>query len=139
MRLSEGIGAVIRLAEASQQYWDRELPKRHPHYPVIREGEDSGPAPPEEGQLEVLLRSLPEEQIYALILLMYIGRGDFGTNHLAENYKAMKETFETPAMAIAQMKGTGTLAEYLSDGLAELKKHNIDPDALDIAATTVPA
>jgi hypothetical protein len=139
MKLSEAVRAVIRLAEASQVYWDRELPKRHPHYPLIREGEDSGPPPPEDGQLEALLRSLPEEQIYALILLMYIGRGDFGTNHLMEDYRAMKETFEKPAMAIAQMTGKGTLAEYLTDGLAEIKKHHIDLDALSFASTTASA
>ena len=41
MKLSELVRQVIRLGDASRAYWDRELPKHHPHYPVIRAGEDS--------------------------------------------------------------------------------------------------
>ena len=46
MRLSEVVREVIRLGDASRAYWDRELPKHHPHYPVIRAGEDSAPRHP---------------------------------------------------------------------------------------------
>jgi hypothetical protein len=33
MKLSEAVREVIRLGDASRAYWDRELPKHHPHYP----------------------------------------------------------------------------------------------------------
>ena len=76
MRLSEVVREVIRLGDASRAYWDRELPKHHPHYPVIRAGEDSAPPSPEDAQIQALLKSLPENQLYALLLLTYVGRGD---------------------------------------------------------------
>jgi len=134
MKLSEVLKEVIRLASASRDYWDRELPKRHPNYPLLRAGEDSGPAPPEEKELDDFLRKLPPEQIYALILLMYLGRGDFGTEDLDECYKTMKETFPRAELAVTQMSRKGFLAEYLADALAELQAHQMDVDKLDFAA-----
>jgi hypothetical protein len=128
MRLSDAANEVIRLAEASRRYWERELPKRHPHYPLVRPGEDSGPPSPEDEQLIALLKGLPQEQVYALILLMYIGRGDYAADYLGESYQAMRDTFLKPEYAIAQMADMPTLAEDMSDGLGELKKRHIDVD-----------
>jgi hypothetical protein len=135
MKLSEVIRQVIRLGEASRAYWDRELPKHHPRYPLIRAGEDSGPPPPEDAQIEAILKSLPEEQLYALILLMYVGRGDFSADQLLPAYQAMKETFPTKDLVIAQMTGKRTLADYLTDALEELDKRNIDVDHLQCTCT----
>jgi|SRR6266849_3937553 len=138
MRLSEAANEVVRLAEAIHTYWDRELPKRHPHYPLIRSGEDSGPPAPEEGRLQDFLKSLPPNQVYALVLLMYVGRGDEGIDHLAERYQTVKEAFETPEHAIAQMTSKRTLDEYLTDGLAEIKKGGIDMDRITWEAARKP-
>jgi hypothetical protein len=102
---------------------------------MIRAGEDSGPPPPEDAQIEALLKSLPEDQLYALILLMYVGRGDFSADHLLPAYQTMKETFPTKDLAIAQMTGKGTLAEYLTDALEEIKKRHINLDSLDFTST----
>jgi uncharacterized protein DUF3775 len=136
MKLSEAVREVIRLGDASRAYWDRELPRHHPHYPMIRAGEDSGPPPPEDAQIQALLKSLPEDQLYALILLMYVGRGDFSADHLAHAYQTMKETFPSKDLVIAQMTGKRTLAEYLTDAMEEIQKRNIDLDSLKFASTT---
>jgi hypothetical protein len=53
---------VIRLGDASRAYWDRELPKHHPHYTMILAGENSAPPPLEDAKIEALLKSLPEDQ-----------------------------------------------------------------------------
>jgi hypothetical protein len=103
MKLSEAAKEVIALAEAIGRYWDAELPKRHPDYPFVRAGEDSGPPPPEEKQLKELLARLPADIVYQLALLMYLGRGDFGTDDLPGHYKAITETFPKPARATSQM------------------------------------
>jgi hypothetical protein len=128
MKFSETTKEVISLAEAIRSYWDAELPKHHPDYPWIHSGEDSGPAPPEEKKLMDLLDKLSEADIYKLITIMYLGRGDFGTDNLTESYEQMRSTFESPAIAASQMMGKGPLADYLADGLAELKKNGIDVD-----------
>ncbi len=52
MKLSETVSEVIALAEAIRNYWDAELPKRHPDYPFVHPGEDDGPPPPEEQKLK---------------------------------------------------------------------------------------
>jgi hypothetical protein len=130
MKLSETANEVIALAESIRNYWDTELPKRHPDYPLVNPGEDSGPPPPEERKLKDLLTSLPEDAVYQLALIMYIGRGDFGTDDLAGHYEALKETFGKPDGAVSQMIEKASLADYLTDGLAELKKNGADVDHL---------
>src|SRR5438067_8662212 len=103
MKLSETAAEVISLATAIHNYWDSELPKRHPNYPVIAPGEDSGPPPPEKSRLKSLLASLSEDDIYKLALLMYLGRGDFRTIDLAAHYEMLKERFPNPDWAISQL------------------------------------
>src|SRR5947209_17797467 len=103
MKLSETAKEVIALAEAIRNYWDAELPKRHPHYPFVHPGEDSGPPPPEEKRLRDLLASLPDDDVYKLALIMHLGRGDFGTEDLVGNFEALKETFGKPELAASQM------------------------------------
>ena len=130
MKLSEVAKRVITLAEAIRNYWAHELPKRHPDYPIVHPGEESGPPPPEQKKLQELLAKQPEDIIYQLALLMYLGRGDFDATGLAAHYKALKEAFGKPERAAAQMMEKASLADYLSDGLEELKKKDIDPDRL---------
>jgi hypothetical protein len=129
MKLSEVVRQITRLGDASRAYWDRERPKYHPHYPVIRAGEDSAPPPPEDAQIEALLKSLPEDQLYALMLLTYIGRGDLSADNLLAAYQTMKETFPSRDLAIAQLTGKETLAEYLTDAMEEIQKRHIDLDS----------
>lgn len=130
MRFSDTAKEVISLAESIRRYWDAELPKHHPDYPWIRSGEDSGPPPPEEEKLRDLLDKLPDEDIYKLISIMYVGRGDFEfeADHIGEIYEQMKSTFDSPSIAASQMMSKGPLAEYLADGLAELEKKGVDVD-----------
>lgn len=92
MKLSEAVREIIRLGDASRVYWDRELPKHHPRYPVIRAGEDSGPPPPEDAQILTLLNNLPEDEVYALLLLLYVGCGDYHHARLCEPLAAMTTT-----------------------------------------------
>lgn len=136
MKLSETAKEVIALAEAIRNYWDAELPKRHPDYPLVHPGEDSGPPPPEEKKLRDFLASLPEEAIYQLALIMHLGRGDFGTDNLARHYEALKRTFGKSERAASQMMEKAPLAGYLADGLAELKKSGIDVDHLTFASVS---
>ena len=129
MKLSKAVREIIRLGDVSRAYWDRELPRRQPHYPVIRAGEDSAPAPPEDAQIQALLKSLPEDQIYALLPLTYVGRGDYSADHLLPAYQTLKEIFPSRDLAIAQ------LAEYLTDAMEEIQKRHIDLDRLQLAST----
>ena len=135
MKLSDAVREIIRLGDASRAYWDRELPKHHPHYPLIRADEDSAPPPFEDAQIESLLKSLPEDQLYAVILLMYVGRGDFSADDLLPAYQAMKETFPSKDLAIAHMMGQKTLAEYLTDAMEEIQKRHIDLDSIKFDRT----
>jgi hypothetical protein len=130
MKLSEAAKRVIALAEAIRTYWDEELPKRHPHYPIVHLDEKSGPPPPEEKELQKFYATLPEDLIYKLVLIMYLGRGDFDTRDLAGHYEALKQTFGKPEWAANQMMDRAPLADYLSEGLAKLKESGIDVDRM---------
>ncbi len=130
MKLSEIAREVIGLADAIRHYWDKELPKRHPDYPIVHPGEESGPPPPEEKKLQDLLASLPEDAIYQLLLLTYLGRGDFSSRDLAAQFESLKRAFGKPEWAVSQMLEKPPLADYLSEGLEELKKQNVDVDKM---------
>jgi Protein of unknown function (DUF3775) len=130
MQLSKVAREVIRKAEAIRTYWDTELPRRHPDYPIVNLGEDSGPPPPEERELHEFLAGLPDELVYQLLLLTCLGRGDFGASDLASHYELLKGKFRKPREAVSWMMGKGPLAEYLVDGLAELKHSKIDVDKM---------
>jgi hypothetical protein len=134
MKLSQAASKVIALAEAIRTYWDRELPKRHPNYPLVNAGEDSGPPPPEEKKLRALLAKLPEDTVYRLALLMYLGRGDFGTEDLPGHFDSLRRALGDKAAAANRLADTTPLADYLSDGLAELNNIGIDVDRLAFSA-----
>ena len=133
MKLSETAVRVIDLATAIRDYWSTELPKRHPNYPIVSPGEDSGPSPPEEAELRSFLEKLSDDEIYKLILLMYLGRGDFGTSDLAMHYGTVRDRVRKREWAISQMEGKAPLADYLAEGMAELHKSGIDVDQLMFA------
>jgi hypothetical protein len=130
MKLSAAARQVIGLADAIRTYWATELPKRHPDYPLVHRGEESGPPPAEEKKLRQLLAKLPADTVYKLLLIMSLGRGDFGTTDLGTRYEELKERFEKPEQAGARMVEKPALADYLTDGLDELKKNDIDVDTL---------
>lgn len=130
MKLSEIATEVILLADSIRAYWDKELPKRHPDYPFIKPGESSGSPPPEASQLRRLLLGLDDELVYQLILVMYLGRGDFDTRDLDGDLQQMRDTFGKPENAVAQMMDKAPLGDYLADGLEILRNEGIDVDQM---------
>jgi hypothetical protein len=137
MKLSKVVREVIRLAKASRAYWDRELLRRHPAYPVVHAGEDSGPPPPEDARLRAILEGLPDDQLYAITLLALVGRGDFSADCLTATYDTVKDMLPSRSVAIEHVSGQIALAEYLTDAVEELKKRQIDMDSLKFPSTTV--
>lgn len=137
MNRSEALKELIRLGEGSRAYWDREFPKRHPKWPLVQTGEDSGPPPPEDAEILNLLRSLPEEDLFLLCLLMYVGRGDFDIDHLKPGYRSVREELPSRELVIDQMLGKRALSEYLTDAWDEVQKRKIDLDSPSFAMSTV--
>ncbi len=131
MKLSEAANRVIDLAREVRAYYTIELPKRHPNYPLVGLDDESVPPPPEEKELRRFLATLSDEQIYQLLVIMYLGRSDFGTDDLAENYEAW-DAFADREQATSQMMDKAPLADHLSDGLEELRKHKIDVDKMPL-------
>jgi len=132
LTLSKAADKVIELARKIRDYYDSELPKWHPDYPVVDLMEEGPPPPPEEADLRAFLESLPKATIDRLILIMYLGRGDFGTDDLAGSYEYFKRMFRTPRDAARQMLEKTPLGDYLSDGMEELRKHGIDANRLPL-------
>ena len=138
MKFSESLDAVIALAETIRDYWDVELPKRHPDYPWVHPGEDSGPPPPEEKILTDFLLGLPEEDVYKIALVLCVAQGRFGTGDLAGHYEELKGMFGEPEEAVTLLVADASLADYLTEGLAELKKDRIDVDQLAFLSVNLP-
>jgi hypothetical protein len=97
---------------------------------VILAEERSAPPPPEDARIQALLNSLPEEQVYAVALLTYVGRGDFSVDRLVPAYRTIKEILPNKELAIDQITGQKALGEYLADAMAEVQKRHINLDSL---------
>jgi hypothetical protein len=137
MTRSEALKELIRLAERSRAYWDKELPKHHPKWPIIQTGEDSGPPPQEDAEILKILESLSDDDLYLLCLLMYVGRGDFDIDHLRPAYLRIRDTFPSRDLAIDQILGKRALSEYLTDAWDAVQKRHINLDSPSFASSTV--
>jgi hypothetical protein len=133
MNLSDAINRVIELARKVSDYYETELPKRHPNYPLVGpEGEDT-PPPPEEKELGDFLATLPEEQIYQILLLIDFARGERGSDNMAEYYDGLKVLYGDEDEARSHLIWhVATLADALTDSIEELRKHKINVDKLPL-------
>ena len=126
MNLSEVIDKVSDLARKIYDYYSTELPKRHPNYPLVGPGDVTAPPPPEEDKLRNFLASLPDELLYQLLLIMYLGRGAFEIDDLAGYYETLRGEFTDREYAELELMDYAALADCLSDGLEELRKHQVE-------------
>lgn len=141
MHVSEAANKVIDLSAKIRDYYDAELPKRYPNYPLVELDQidtEDVPPPPEEKELKDFLATLPAETIYQLFLIMHFGRGGFGPKDLAVNYENIKEMIGDADEAVAEMMDLkATLADELSDGLEELRQHKIIADKMPLKRVKV--
>ena len=128
MQFSEVVKRVIALATPINEYWERELPKRHPKYPLVDPAVPDPPPPPEEAELRHLLASLPIEEVYKLLALADVGRGVPAHAFDKRWHTYIKDAPELQ-WAIEYQVETAPLAEYLLEGRDALKKAGIDLDA----------
>jgi hypothetical protein len=137
MKLSEAASKVIELARKVREYYDAELPKWHPSYPLVGADDGIAPPPPEEKELKDFLATLSDEIVYQLLMLMDLGRGDIGTDHLADYYADPVNTLGDREHAASEMFHQVALADQLLDGLEELRRHKINVDKMPLKKVKV--
>lgn len=102
-----------------------ESSKRHSNPPGFL---DDRP-PPENQRIRELLGGLSAATIFMLTLIMYLGRGDFGTEDLLDRYVEVGDTFKKPTWAVEQMLWKmPQLPRYMARGLQQLSDAGIDAD-----------
>lgn len=139
MTLSEAANRVIDLAGKVTTYYETELRKRYPNYPLVDLDEDSVPPPAEEKQLADFLGQLPDGLLYRLMLLVDLGRYETTVDNLAGHLANLKHTIGDREQVIADlMVFVGVLADLLTDGLAVLHEHKIDADRMPLRKAKVP-
>lgn len=131
MKLSEAIRKVIDLGRKIEQYYDTELPKYHPNYPLVTLEEPEPPPPPQEKELRDLLATLSHEMTCQLLLLANLGRMYFGTEELASRFEELHGAY-SQSEAARDLMAVAPLADILLDALAELHKHKINVDRLSL-------
>jgi len=132
MKFSQTVNKVLALSQAIRDYWSVELPKRHPNYPFVNEGDEDGPPPPEQKKLTKLLASLSEDDIYKIALITRYSRGYSGKKCPTDYLEEVKQWYETPEEAALLMAESPALAGELSYGLEELKTAGYDVDYLTL-------
>lgn len=131
MTLAEIAEQVATLHSEINAYWDEELPKRHRDYPQVRDGEDSGPPPPEAAELRDLLATLPADDLYRIALTADFGRGYYPATELAEHSREVHQQFGPPEVARVLLGDDPDLT-YLDDGLAKLRVSGVAIDDLPV-------
>jgi hypothetical protein len=132
MKLSEAAARVIELSGKVRDYYDAELPKYHPDYPLVNEGEEEPPPPPEEAELRAFLERLPREQILQLLLIVNVVRGFCSADDLAGAYEALKSDYVDTEEAVSEMADMAALADNLSFGLEDLQSRGIEVDKMPL-------
>jgi len=127
MKLSEVVPEIIALAQATSNYWERELPKRYKNYPRMEEGEEDGPPPPEQVKLKELLATLPAEWLYALLAVADLGSRGLRVAEFASYHKRLLREWPPPAL-VNGLANRAALAEDLADGLDKLSAQGLDID-----------
>lgn len=131
MTVATAVTKTIPLARAIQDYWEAELPKRHPRYPLVDPNADDGPPPPETQQLRQLLEQLPEETLYKLGLIVSPGRARYDTTRLESRYHELHDEYDVSSL-IAWMLDNIHLADDLEYEMEILSDKGIDLDKLDL-------
>ena len=131
MKLSEAANRVIDLAGKVREYYETELRKRYPNYPLVGLDEETVPPPPQEKELSDFLATLSDEIIYQLMLIVHLVRGRCSVDDLGAHYESLKDTVGDPEEAAEEMMWfKASLADELSDGLEELREHKINVDKM---------
>jgi hypothetical protein len=129
MKLSAIIDRVCALADAVWAHWDAERRKRCPTYPFCDLMADLGPPPPQEKELRDFLTSLRPGTLYALVVLMYLGRGDLETgDDLLAEYERASNLCHKPAQAVEVLLSKVSLASSLRAGVEKLARAGRDVD-----------
>jgi len=133
-KLSSILPKVIELSAAIREYWDRELPKRHPNYPLIDPDADDGPPPPEEKKLRRLLKGLPEDTLFQIGYIAQLGRGDSQRGDLEQMFEYTKQWLDDSDLATEIFVGTPGLSDHLQRGMSQLAERRIDVDHLPVSS-----
>jgi hypothetical protein len=133
MNLSDAVNRVIELSDKVHDYYETELRKRYPSYPLVDLDEGNVPPPHEEQELRDFLSSLSDELIYQLTLIRDLHRGVVGRDDLAEAYETSKEMIGDRENAISELMYSVTaLADELSHALEEFREYKINVDKLPL-------
>ncbi len=99
-----------------EDYPDEPDPGEEPEAAQDREERLDQGDDPTEAELRELIDDLNDDEVVDLIALVWIGRGDFGIEELAEARTLARERHQ--GSSSRYLMGIPTLAEYLVEGIA---------------------
>ncbi len=135
MRLSEVLDRLIELAEERDRVRGRRSRPKTRTRPlklvaIPLSQIQPAPPPPQNESMRTLLAPLPPAAISLLLVVMYVGRGDFDTDDLLDHYVQMSDTLRRPEWSIQAMIDKSPLADYLKAGRGKIRAAGIDLDRL---------
>lgn len=138
MTLSETVNRVIDLSGRISDYYEAELPKHHPNYPLIHPDDEEPPPPPEERQLHDFLHTLTPELIAQLLVLVSLAYGAVPLSDMAEAYEQCKTEFRDRERAISYLMAQApNLVDTLERTQEKLSAQNLNLDCLPLKKAKV--
>ena len=131
MPFTDMLRRVIELSTAIREYWETELPKRHPNYPIVgTEGDDDGPPPPESADLQSLFQTLGVAEVSSLLAIIDLGRKRWKPAELTDRARTFAAKMSDTEPWISRLMDDYSLAENLQNGLDLLSRKGVDIDTL---------
>jgi hypothetical protein len=130
MSLATAIQRVTELADAIDDYWWKGVRKTHPNYPLIYPGDTEAPPPPEVEELRLYLTALPDDELFALVGIVQVGR----LKCKPTEYAAVGRGFGR-VEAVEWLVDSSFLGADIDDGLNRLGRAGIDARGTQLAAS----
>jgi hypothetical protein len=130
MKLSEVIHELRQLGQARTHYWETELPKIYPRYPLIYPGEPEEVPGPDEIRMRQFAQSLPIDVLNMLEVLVDLMWRKIEPADIGSRFREYQQRYTDHSYAVNRLMRHGMLELDLEDSLEILADHGIDVDSL---------
>lgn len=132
MTMTDLIERVKVLADEKDDYWLEGVLTTHPRFPFKEKGEDDPPPPPPEVELECLLRSMSEADLYTLFALHRLGQARIPVAEFHNRRELLRERV-APEWVFLELLQGAYLSAHLSEAAVRLRKVGVSIDDIQLA------
>lgn len=122
MTFTQLLNRVAELSDRRAEKWAAETRAALPDYPFVRPGDVEPEPPAEEAELKALLSSLPDETLYAVAMVLWVGTWGFPVDDLPALKEKIKDRFGERESAIRRLISIAGMSLEMADGIERFRR-----------------